>query len=443
MTNIRQWSLICALLFAGALAGLAQSDFDTERLNAYFNALEESNRFMGSAAVSKGGEIIYTRAIGYADMANNVKATENTKYRIGSISKTFTAVLVLKAVEEEKLSLNQTIDKWFPSITNANKITVQHLLNHRSGIYSFTNDEKYLTWNTEPKTEEELIEIIKAGGSVFEPDSKAEYSNSNYLLLTYLLEKTFSESYADLLQEHIVQPIGLTSTYVFGKIDPANDECRSYTFKDAWIEEPETDYTIPLGAGAITSTPSELTKFADALFGGKLLSNESLETMMTMNEGYGMGLFQFPFFNSTGYGHTGGIDGFSSIFSHFPEEKVSYALISNGSNYNNNDISMAVLSAVFGRTYEIPSFEAYEVSAEDLDQYLGVYASEQIPLIITVTKEGSTLIAQGTGQPALPLEATAKDTFEFSQAGARFVFNPADQTMVLFQGGGQIQFAKE
>lgn len=443
MTNIRQWSLICALLFAGAPAGLAQSDFDTERLNAYFNALEESNRYMGSVAVSKDGEVIYTRAIGYADVASNVKATEKSKYRIGSISKTFTAVLVFKAVEEEKLSLDQTIDKWFPSLANAGKITVQHLLNHHSGIYSFTNDENYLTWNTEPKSEEALLEIIQSGGSVFEPGSKAEYSNSNYLLLTFILERTFAKSYADLLQEYIVQPLGLTSTYVFGKIDPANDECRSYTFKDTWIEEPETDSTIPLGAGAIASTPTELTRFADALFGGKLLSNESLETMKTMNEGYGMGLFQFPFYNRTGYGHTGGIDGFSSIFSHFPDDKISYALISNGSNYNNNDISIAVLSAVYGKPYEIPSFTNYEISAEELDQYLGSYSSEQIPLIITVTKEGSTLIAQGTGQPALPLVATAKDTFEYNQAGARFVFNPADQTMVLFQGGGQIQFSKE
>lgn len=436
-------NLFVAMLLTIAQIGLAQSSFDKAKLDNYFDALEASNRYMGSVAVSKDGEIIYTRAIGYADLANKVKATANSKYRIGSISKTFTAVLVFKAVEEEKLSLNQTIDKWFPSITNADKITVQHLLAHRSGIYSFTNDEDYLTWNTVPKSEEALLEIIKAGGSVFPPDSKAEYSNSNYLLLTFILERTFSKSYANLLKEYIVQPLGLTSTYVFGKINPANGECRSYTFQGEWKEEAETDYTIPLGAGAITSTPSELTKFADALFGGKLLNDQSVEAMKTMNEGYGMGLFQFPFYNSTGYGHTGGIDGFSSVFSHFPEEKISYALNSNGSNYNGNDISKVVLSAVFGKPYEIPSFETYEVSSEELDQYLGVYSSAQIPLIITVTKEGNTLIAQGTGQPALPLEATAKDTFEFSAAGARFKFNPAEKSMILFQGGGEIAFKKE
>src|SRR5690606_16393678 len=108
-----------------------------------------------------------------ANLENNLKATENSKYRIGSISKSFTAVLVLKAVEDKKLSLNQTINKWFPTIPNAGKITVKQLLSHRSGIHNFTNDADYVTWNTQPKSESEMVEIIAKGGSDFEPDSKA------------------------------------------------------------------------------------------------------------------------------------------------------------------------------------------------------------------------------------------------------------------------------
>ena len=434
--------LTTALFLTLGQIGFSQN-LDKTKLDNYFNALEQNNKFMGSVAVSKNGEIIYIKSIGFADVENKVKATENSKYRIGSISKSFTTVLILKAVEQKKLNTNQTIDKWFPTIKNAKKITVNHLLSHRSGIHNFTDDKDFLTWNTHPKTEKEMIEIIAKGGSDFNPDSKAEYSNSNFVLLTYILEKTFTKSYSDLLQEFIVKPIGLKNTYVFGKINPSNNECKSYSFSGSWKTETETDFTVPLGAGAITSTSSDLTKFADALFSGKLLTNESLEIMKTIKDGYGIGLFQIPFYKSVGYGHTGGIDGFSSVYSYFADDKISYALISNGTNINNNDISIAVLSAVYDKPYEIPVFTTFTLTSEDLDKYLGVYASKQIPMKITISKDGNTLIAQGTGQPAFPIEATEKDKFKFDQAGAKFEFKPTAKTMILFQGGGQINFTKE
>ena len=435
--------VITFLTFAISQIGLAQTNFDKSKLDNYFNALEQNNKFMGSVAVSKNGEVIYTKSVGFTDDENNVKSTDNSKYRIGSISKTFTAVLILKAVEEKKINLSQTINKWFPTLKNAKKITIEHLLRHRSGIHNFTNDKDYLTWNTQPKTEEKMLEIIAKGGSDFNPDSKAEYSNSNFVLLTYILEKTYGNSYSDLLQEYIAKPIGLSNTYVFGKINPDNNESKSYRFAGTWKVEPETDFSVPLGAGAIISTPTDLTKFSDALFGGKLLTSESLEIMKTTKDGYGIGLFQIPFYRSVGYGHTGGIDGFSSVYSHFPNDNISYALVSNGTNMSNNDISIAVLSAVYDKPYEIPVFRRYNLNSEDLDKYLGVYSSKQIALKITITKDGNTLIAQGTGQPAFPLEATDKDKFKFDQAGAKFEFNPTDKKMILFQGGGRIEFTKE
>lgn len=398
---------------------------------------------MGSVAVSQDGKIIYTKSIGFSDVEDNIKADENTKYRIGSISKTFTSVLVLKAVEDKKLDLNQTIDKYFPTIKNADKITVKHLLNHRSGIHNFTNDEDYLTWNTQPNTEKEMIAIITKAGNDFEPDSKAEYSNSNFVLLTYILEKSFKKSYDELLKEHITRPIGLINTYLGGKIKTSEKESKSYKYIDTWKVEPETDISIPLGAGGIVSTPSDLVKFSDALFGGKLLKKESLEIMKTIKDRYGIGLFQIPFYDKIGYGHTGGIDGFSTVFSHFSNGNISYALTSNGTNFNNNNISVAVLSAVYDKPYDIPEFSTYEVSSEDLDKYLGVYSSTQIPLKITITKENKTLIAQATGQPSFPLEATGEDKFKFDQAGVVLEFNPTAKTMTLKQGGGQFAYTKE
>ncbi len=417
--------------------------FDKTKLDQYFDALETNNKFMGSVAVSKDGKVIYSKTIGYADIENKLKANENSKYRIGSISKTFTTVMVLKAVEENILDINQTIDNYFPSIKNCQSITVEHLLSHRSGIHNFTDDESYLTYNTEAKTEKEMLEIIAKGGSDFEPDSKAEYSNSNFVLLSYILEKTYKKPYADILQESIIQPLELKYTSLGGTINSKENECKSYTYLGAWKIQPETDMSIPLGAGSIISTPSDLTQFSDALFGGQILKASSLELMKTLNDGYGMGLFQVPFNDKKGYGHTGGIDGFSSVFYHFSDGNISYALTSNGANFKNNDISIAVLSAVYNQAYSIPEFTNFQVTSQDLDKYLGVYVSSELPIKITITKDKTTLIAQATGQSAFSLEATAKDKFKFEQAGVIIEFNPEENTMLLKQVGGKFTFTKE
>lgn len=435
--------LLTTLLFLSVITiGFSQA-FDKTKLNTYFQVLEKNNKFMGSVALSKNGELIYSKSIGYADLEHKIKATEKTKYRIGSITKSFTSVLIFKAIEKKKLDINETIDTWFPKIANSNKITIKHLLTHRSGIHNFTNNANYLQWNTQSKTEKEMIEIIENGGSDFQPNSRAMYSNSNFVLLTFILEKTFNMSYAELVQTHIVKPLRLTNTYVFGKINPKNNESKSYHYFGSWKKEAETDFSVPLGAGAITSTPTDLIKFANALFEGRLLTPESLKIMKTIKEGYGSGLFQIPFYSKIGFGHTGGIDGFRSVYSYFEDDKISYALTSNGTNMNNNDISIAVLSAVFNKPYQIPVYTDYALTSEDLDKYLGVYATKQIPLKITVTKNKNTLIIQATGQQAFVVEATEKDKFSLDQVGAKFNFNPIEKTMVLLQGGSEIKFTKE
>ncbi|WP_257669787.1 serine hydrolase domain-containing protein [Parapedobacter tibetensis] len=435
---------LIAALFVALISQIGfTQDLDKTKLDNYFDALEKNDKFMGSVAISHNGTLIYTRSVGYLDVANSQKANKNTKYRIGSISKTFTATLVLKAVEEKKLSLNQTIETFFPSIKNAEKITISNLLNHRSGIHNITSNKDYPEWNTQPKTEKEIVEIISKSGSDFEPDSTANYSNSNYVLLTYILEKAFEKPYADLLEQYITKPVGLTNTYFGGKIDPNSNEANSYTFKGQWIKEQETDSSIPLGAGAIVSTPTDIIRFGEALFSGKVISIASVERMKTSKDGYGMGLFQNSFQEKKAFGHNGGIDGFKSTWGYFPEEGISFALMSNGSNFNTNDVALAILSAIYDKPYDIPEFSAFEVTSADLDQYLGVYSSMQMPLKITITKNENTLIAQATGQPSFPLEATEKDKFHFDQAGVVLEFDPTEKTMILKQGGGEFTFTKE
>lgn len=413
---------------------------DHQKLDSLFNLLEKNNKFMGSVAVSKDGEIIYSKSVGFSDVENKIKADQKTKYRIGSVSKTFTTVLVLKAIEEGRLKLSQTIDKYFPSIENADKITIKNLLSHRSGIYNFTNSKEYFDWYTEPKTEDEMIEIISKGGSVFEPDSDAGYSNSNFVLLSYILERTFNKPYSDLLNESIIKPLGLTDTYFNNNV---KNESKSYKFFGIWEVEPKTDISVPMGAGGITSTAVDLTKFSDALFNGLLVKPESLELMKTINDGYGIGLFKLSIQDKTGYGHTGGIDGFKSLFYHFNDGNISLALISNAANYKLYDITNAVFNSVYDKPFEIPEFSSYTLTSEDLNNYLGIYASKEIPVKLTITKKGNTLIGQATGQPSFPLEATAKDKFEYDQAGVEMVFNTQKQTLLMKQGGNEFLLTKE
>src|SRR5690606_34454760 len=267
---MRKLTVITCLFLVVGMTAFGQ-DFDQTKLNAYFDTLAKYDRFMGSVAISKNGELIYPKSVGYLEAGKPKAADENTKYRIGSISKPFTATLIMKAVEENKLRLDEPIDEYFPTIENAAKITVGQLLSHRSGIADFTSSPDYLEWHTQPKSEAELVAIIAAGGSDFEPDTKANYSNSNYVLLTYLLEKVFEKPYAALLDEYIVQPVGLPNTLAGAAIEPANNEARSYKAMNGWVEEPETDMSIPLGAGAVISTPTDIIRFGEALLTGQII----------------------------------------------------------------------------------------------------------------------------------------------------------------------------
>lgn len=413
------------------------------KLDSYFNALEANNKFMGTVSVSKEGKTVYTKSIGYLDAEKQIKLNENSKFRIGSISKTFTAAMVFKAIEEKKLTLDTKLDKYFPTVPNASKITIGLLLGHRSGIHNFSNDASFRTWYTTPQTEVQMLDAIVKGGSDFEPGSKANYSNSNYVLLSYILEKIYKKPYKELVEKNIVKPLGLKNTYYGGKINTAANEAISYSFEGSWIKENETDMSIPMGAGAMVSTTADISRFLEALFAGRVLSQASLEQMKAITEGYGMGLFSYPFNEKTAYGHTGGIDGFSSMVTYFPDDKITFAFTSNGSNVDNNNIGIAVLSWIFNQTFEIPDFTSYAYKSEDLDKYLGVYSSSQMPLKITITKNNTTLMAQATGQSAFPLDAVKLNSFKFERAGVILDFNPEQQQMILRQGGGVYNFTKD
>ena len=412
-------------------------------LDSLFNLLEINDRFMGTLSISENSKIIYSKSIGKDDVASGKLSNNLTKYRIGSISKMFTACLIFQAIEENKISLKQNINRFFPKIANSKEITIGNLLNHHSGIHNYTNDTSYLNYYTTSKSKKEMLEIIQAGGSDFKPNSKAEYSNSNYILLSFILEKIYKKSYEELLQLKIIQPLGLKNTYFGKKLELAKNESASYLFSGKWELEDETHSSVSLGAGGIVSTTEDLLFFITNLFERKIITAASLEQMTKLEDGFGMGIFSVPFYDKKGFGHTGGIDGFSSFLYTFPEEKISIALTSNGSRFNNNDIGIAALSDCFDKSFSLPSFYAVKLTSADLDKYLGSYSNSEMPIKIVITKDSLSLKAQASGQQSFSLDATGKDTFEFSAAGVKIEFIPEKNLLILMQGGGEFTFKKE
>jgi CubicO group peptidase (beta-lactamase class C family) len=414
-------------------------------MDEFLDHIEKNIQGMGSLSIFRDGEEVYQKAYGYADVAKKTRADAETKYRIGSISKTFTATIIMQLVSEGKLSLDAPLSGFYPEIGNSDKISIEHLLRHRSGIYNFTSAEDYKSWEQTPMTREDMVAKIVANGNVFAPGEKAEYSNANYVLLSFIAEKSEKKEFADILRERICEPCAIRHTYYGSKISGERNEARSYTRKGKeWIISTETDMSIPSGAGAIVSTPSDLNVFLNCLFKGDLASTVSLETMMELQDGFGMGMFVAPFYDKKAYGHTGGIDGFQSNAFLFPEENVSVAYTTNAASMAVNNILIGVLSIYFGKDYEFPVFtEPIEVSPAELDKYPGIYSAPSFPLKITITRKEGVLMAQATGQASFPLEAYEKDKFRFEAAQIIMEFLPEENKMVFRQGARQFEMTRE
>ncbi|WP_394774092.1 serine hydrolase domain-containing protein [Flavobacterium sp.] len=428
--------ILCCLFFNSYSQKL-----NVNKLDSLFTALNEKNLFMGSIAISQNGKLIYSNSIGKASVETNKNATINTKYRIGSTTKIFTSALVLKAVENKKISLNQTINSFFPKIENSEKITIGNLLNHHSGIHELLDSQEFANGYTGKKSEEEMIAIISKLKSDFVPNSKSDYSNSNYYLLTVILEKIYCKTYSQLLEEQIIKPLKLKNTYFGGKINLQDNESYSYYFADKWIKDTEGDMSVPLGAGAIVSNPVDMNIFIQKLFEGKIISIESLKIMTQIQDKYGMGIFELPFYDKKGFVHRGQVDSFTSLLSYFPNEKLAMAITSNGAVYDKKKIMIAALSDYFNKPYAI-KFETYEPEPNDLNNYLGDYKSSAYSKVITITKVNKRLFANFSNQSLFLIEPIEKGKFENIWEGNKIEFIPNNKELIFEENGKKFRFSK-
>ncbi len=433
------------ILFLLILSNTALAQFPQKaKLDQYFDRLAEKNKAMGNLSIAKDGKVLYSRSIGYSQV-NAKPLTAENRFRIGSITKMFTTAMTFQLIEEGKLKLTDTLDKFFPQIPNAGKITMAQILGHRSGIPNVKRAQNAGdNANTLPMTKDEMLTMITNGKPDFEPGTKHGYSNSGYLVLGLILEKVTGKSYAENLGKRITGKIGMKDTYMAtGNIDVSKKEALTYMYIGEWKQMPETHPSILFSAGAIVSTPDDLNKFILALFDGKIVSKESLDQMKKMVEGEGMGMEPFTFAGKTFYGHTGGADNYGAWLAYLPEEKLAVAYTTNAKVIPVRDIVSSAIDIYYDKPFQIPTFEAVAVSPEVLDQYVGIYTIPGAPMKFTISRQGAILFIQPPGeQSPAPLEAIAQDKFQI-QGAIVVEFDVTKSQMTIKRGGGQRVFTKE
>ncbi len=432
--------LVLALAFS--LQGLAQDI--APKLDEYLSEITKQGRFTGSALVARDGKVIFSKGYGLANAEFDVPNTAQTKFRLGSITKQFTAVSILLLQERGKLSVQDPICKYFDSCPETWKeITVHHLLTHTGGLPNFTNFPDYAKTMMIPAPMESLIARFKDKPLDFKPGEKWNYSNSGYVALGYIVEKVAGESYESFVRKNIFEPLKMANTGYDHHETILKNRATGYALiKGKKANSLPIDMSIPHGAGALYSTVEDLFLWNEALFSDKLLSAKSREAMMTPvknNYGYGIGMNEQ--LNRKVVSHGGGINGFSTMLSRFPEEKLTVVVLRNADygSPNPGKIASDLAAIVFGEKYEIPRAQTeIKVEPKILDAYVGRY--EFTPaMVLTITNEGGQLMAQLTGQPKFELFAESESKFFLKVVEAAVTFVKDDKGevthLILHQGG--------
>lgn len=382
----------------------------------------EKGFFSGTVLVSRAGKVIFERAYGMANSEDKIPNTLETRFRIGSITKTFTAILVMQLEGEHRLALTDSvcscIDECPPGWAD---IKLHHLLSHTSGIYNYTRGagdaEKIKALFATPHTPAGIFARFVHQPLGFSPGEKFEYSNSNYWLLQRVVEKVTGQSYEELLRRRILEPAGMHDsgfTHDWNKVPHA--AVGYWMSREGKIERaPVVDGSLSFGDGGIYSTVLDLQKFSDALDNEKLISRATLERMRTpVQPVYGYGWSIPPVSKLTLHrrqvNHGGALPGFLSQFQRFEDEKLTVIVLTNNQVADPPQVAQALGSAVFDEPF-MPNFdrESVEVPEKVLQRYTGDYDLEGV-LWTLFLRDGHLYVRAKDGStPDLPLLAEAED----------------------------------
>jgi CubicO group peptidase (beta-lactamase class C family) len=362
-------------------------------------------QFMGSVLVARGSDVLLSKGYGSANLELDVPNTPKTKFRLGSITKQFTAASILLLEERGKLKVGDPVKKYLPDAPAAwDKITIFNLLTHTSGIPSFTDFPDYAPTEPFPTTPEKLVARFRDKPLEFEPGARFNYSNSGYVLLGYLIEKVSGGTYERFAQENIFAPLGMNDSGYDSNSAIIMRRAAGYSpSSKGLINAGYIDMSIPHAAGGLYSTTEDMSKWEQALFGGRILSAASLQKMtQPFKDDYAFGLHVETVNGRKEIAHGGSIEGFDTFMAYYPDSKITVVVLAN-LNGPADDIGSQLSALAHGDAITLNS-ERKEItlSRQVLAQYVGSYAL-QPGLDIVVTVEGSQLITQGTGQEKIPV----------------------------------------
>ena len=400
-----------------------------------------------SIAIARGGEIIHAAGYGLAEVEHGVKANAETTFRIGSITKQFSAALVMKLREQGKLSLDDEITRYFPEYPmQGHTVTVRHLLNHTSGIKSYTGvPEFWVTGGPRELTVDELLAYVKDVDFDFAPGEQYKYNNTAYYMIGSVIAQASGMSYCEYLQNEICTPMSLGRTQCDSNAAIIPNRAQGYGFSDGkLVNDRLIGMDNPGAAGMMLATARDLVAWNQALVDGKVVNEESFKLMTTPNvlpsgksTGYGFGLSMGEFEGHPTIGHGGGIFGFNSMLTYYPDDDLYIAVISNGgvnSGKLAKDIARAALD-IENSVADLP------VDVDLIKRLCGTYAFAQMDMEMIVAEKDGELFMKPTGQGAAKLLNQGNGEFRISvDTDIKVVFDitttdgPAPALQV-FQGG--------
>lgn len=421
-----------------------------QKIDELLTAYAAQNKLNGSVLVAQKGKIIYEKGFGYRNAEAKMPNDVNSIFQIGSITKQITAAVIMQLQQERKLSVQDKLSKYFSGFPNGNKITIENLLTHTSGIHNYTNDTILVGTSdvTRHYSSREMIEVFKSYPPDFEPGTKWSYSNSGYSLLGYIIEKVARKPYEKVVRERIFEPLGMeNSGFDFTNLSSSNKAKGYFSLVEKPIPAPIVDSTIAYSAGAVYSTVEDFYKWESAINSNKILKPESWKTVFTPYKNkYGYGWAIDSLYGRLTTSHSGGIHGFSSYILRFPQDEVAVIVFDNTGSNALEKISIAAAAILFNEKYEIPAAKKeISVDASLLKQYVGEYQlAPNFSITISLGENGLT--GQATGQPPFNLYAEKENVFFLKVVEAKVEFvkdaNGNVAELILYQGGQQLHGKK-
>lgn len=449
--TIRQITLAVWLVCAWAtLACVSSAQNNAPRMEQVVQFYVSRKQFMGSVLVARDKTVLFEKGFGFANLEWDIPNSPTTKFRLGSLTKQFTAACILLLQERGKLNVGDPVKKYMADAHAAwEKVTIFNLLTHTSGIPSFTEFSDYAATEGIATTSEKLVLRFRDKALEFPPGEKMSYSNSGYVLLGYLIEKISGQPYSQYVQENIFRPLQMQDSGYDSNSAIIMHRASGYTPSDKGVMNAGyIDMTIPFSAGGLYSTAEDLARWEQGLFGGKVLSPTSLQKMTTpFLHNYAFGLAVTTLNGHRIIEHTGGIEGFNTALAYFPEDKLTVVVLSNLNGDAPLNIANKLAALAHGEGVVLPT-ERDEVSVTSaiLAKYVGVYEVDP-GFNLVMTLEDGKLMTQATGQSKFQLfaESGTKFFLKVADAEVEFFTNEKGEVthLVLHQGGRDITGTKK